>query len=46
MRKDHELHTRRQGRNRAMLAVLIGVVLMLFAVTIVKMGAHAGNPWG
>lgn len=46
MHKDHELHIRRRGRNRGVLWVLIGVVVMLFAVTIAKMGVNAGNPWG
>lgn len=45
-KREHELHGRRRGRNLAVLAALLGVVALLFAVTIVKMGAHAGNPWG
>jgi len=44
--REHELHKRRRGRNLAVLAVLIGVVVLLFLVTIVKMGGNAGNPWG
>ncbi|WP_112320448.1 hypothetical protein [Oceanibium sediminis] len=35
----HEIYTRRKGRNLAMLACLGGVVLMIFAVTIVKLSA-------
>ncbi|MCL5778799.1 hypothetical protein M1105_17620 [Limibaculum sp. FT325] len=46
MRKDHELHRRRRGRNLGVLAVLVAFVVLLFWVTVVKMGTHAGNPWG
>ncbi len=42
--KEHELHKRRKGRNYALLAVLAGFVLLIFAVTIVKLGDAAGNP--
>ncbi|MEL6217281.1 MAG: hypothetical protein AAFR79_02260 [Pseudomonadota bacterium] len=46
MRRDHELHGRRRGRNIGVLAALIGFAVLLFLVTIVKMGGQAGNPWG
>ena len=49
--KEHELHQRRKGRNGAVLAVLIGFAVLLFAVTIVKLGDNVANPsasvsWG
>lgn len=49
--KEHELHRRRKGRNGAVLAVLAGFALLLFAVTIVKLGDNVANPsqnvsWG
>ena len=46
MRKDHDLHRRRRGRNIGVLVVLVMFVLLLFWVTVVKMGNNAGNPWG
>lgn len=46
MHKDHELHKRRRGRNIGTLLVLVAFAVLLFAVTIVKMGINAGNPWG
>jgi hypothetical protein len=46
MQREHELHTRRRGRNLGVLAVLLGVIALLFWVTIVKMGGNTGNPWG
>ena len=46
MRREHELHRRRRARNLALLAVLLGFIALLFFVTIAKMGANAGNPWG
>ena len=51
MQPEHELHTRRKGRNLGVIGVLVGLALLLFAVTIVKLGANAGNPtsgasWG
>ena len=46
LNKEHELHKRRRGRNLAMLALLGGFVALIFAVTIVKLGANAANPWG
>ena len=49
--KEHELHQRRKGRNGAVLAVLVGFAVLLFAVTIVKLGDNVANPsqnvsWG
>ncbi|MEL6477240.1 MAG: hypothetical protein AAFR17_07915 [Pseudomonadota bacterium] len=46
MKRDHELHTKRRGRNMGVLLVLVGFVGLLFAVTIVKLGENgiAGNP--
>lgn len=44
LHREHELHRRRRGRNLAVLAVLAGFVVLMFAVTIVKMGGNAGNP--
>ena len=46
IRRDHELHTRRRGRNVGVLVILIAFVVLLFWVTLVKMGGNAGNPWG
>ncbi len=46
MHKDHDLHKRRRGRNIGLLIVLLAFVALIFAVTIVKMGPNAGNPWG
>jgi hypothetical protein len=44
LHREHELHRRRRGRNIAVLGVLAGFALLLFLVTIVKMGENAGNP--
>lgn len=44
--REHDLHRRRRGRNLAVLAALVAFAGLLFAVTVVKMGAQAGNPWG
>ncbi len=44
--REHELHRRRRTRNLAVLAGLVGFAALLFTVTIVKLGANAGNPWG
>ncbi len=44
--REHELHRRRRARNLAVLGVLAGFAALLFAVTIVKLGGAAGNPWG
>jgi hypothetical protein len=46
LRKESEVHARRRTRNLAVLAVLAGFVALIFAVTVVKLGANAGNPWG
>lgn len=49
--REHELHRRRKGRNGAVLAVLLGFGVLLFVVTIVKLGDNVANPsttvsWG
>lgn len=36
-KEEHELHTRRRGRNIALGGVLLAFVLLVFAVTIVKL---------
>lgn len=46
MRPEHELHTRRKGRNLGVIGVLAALAVLLFAVTIVKLGDNAGNPTG
>ena len=51
MQKRHELHGRRRGRNWGVFGGLLALVVLIFSVTIVKMGAEAGNPtagtsWG
>lgn len=51
IQKQHELHDRRRGRNLGVLAALAALAVLLFAVTLVKMGPEAGNPtagatWG
>lgn len=51
LKREHELHTRRKGRNLGVLALLIGFILLIFAVTIVKLGGNVKNPasdvsWG
>ncbi|MEM6972409.1 MAG: hypothetical protein AAF577_06355 [Pseudomonadota bacterium] len=46
-KRDHDLHLRRRGRNLGVLGALSGLVVMLFSITIVKMGddqATVGNP--
>ena len=40
----HELHTRRRGRNVGVMLVLVAFVVLLFAVSIVKLGGNAKNP--
>ena len=45
LQREHDLHKRRRGRNLATVALLGGFAALLFAVTVVKMGALAGNPW-
>lgn len=49
--KRHDLHKRREGRNVGVLITLSVFVVLIFAVTIVKLGAGARNPtadtsWG
>ena len=51
IQKQHEMHERRRGRNYGVLGALIGLIVLLFLVTIVKMGGNAANPssgvsWG
>ena len=46
MRKDSDLHRRRRGRNIGLLLALLALAALLFWVTLVKLGEHAGNPWG
>ena len=51
VRKTHELHGRRRSRNWAVGALLLSLAVLMFAVTMVKLGEHAGNPstgrsWG
>jgi hypothetical protein len=35
-RVEHEIHHRRRGRNMGLLAVLVGFVALVFALTVVK----------
>ena len=42
--EEHDLHKRRRGRNFALLAVLLGFVVLLFSVTIAKMGHNVVKP--
>ncbi|MEM6487101.1 MAG: hypothetical protein AAF677_02340 [Pseudomonadota bacterium] len=47
MKREHALHDRRRGQNLGVLVVLLATVVMLFAITIVKLpgaGATVGNP--
>ncbi|MEM7237729.1 MAG: hypothetical protein AAF501_07900 [Pseudomonadota bacterium] len=46
MKREHELHDRRRGRNLGVLILLVGFVAMLFFVTIIKLGdtGIVGNP--
>ena len=46
MHKDHELHRRRRSRNLGVLYAACALVVLLFVVTIVKLGPNAANPWG
>ena len=51
MRREHELHGRRRGRNWAVLGALVAMIVLLFAVTLVKLGPDGFNPttgesWG
>lgn len=43
MHRDHELHVRRRGRNLGVFALLIGFAVLIFAVTIVKVGGGPGT---
>lgn len=43
--REHELHRRRRGRNLAVGGLLLGLVILIFAVTIVKLGQNAQNPF-
>lgn len=36
LRAEHELHQRRSGRNWGVLAALVGMVALIFAVSLVK----------
>lgn len=48
-REDHTLHKRRRGRNIAVGGVLLAFVLLLFGVTIAKLGENVVKPelaWG
>lgn len=36
IRVEHELHTRRRGRNLGLLAVLVGFVAIVFGLTVAK----------
>jgi hypothetical protein len=51
MQRQHELHHRRRGRNWGVFGSLMALAVLLFAVTMVKMGPQAANPtaetsWG
>ncbi len=41
--RDHELHRRRLGRNLAVGGALLALVLLIFAVTMVKLGQTGVN---
>ena len=48
-RQEHDLHKRRRGRNMAVGGVLLAFVVLLFGVTIAKMGDAVIKPelaWG
>ena len=48
-RQEHDLHKRRKGRNLAVGGVLLAFVMLLFGVTIAKMGDAVIKPelgWG
>lgn len=36
MHRDHEIHTRRRGRNFGLLAVLLAFIVIVFGLTVVK----------
>jgi len=42
MRKDHELHQRRRGRNIGLLIALLAFAVLTYWVTVSKLGAIAG----
>lgn len=42
--RDHELHRRRRGRNLALGGVLLALVVLIFAVTVVKLGQVPAQP--
>lgn len=44
MKREHELHGRRKGRNYGVLLVLLAFIGLIFAVTIVKLGGNVKNP--
>ena len=47
MKRDHDLHDRRRGRNMAVLLALLTFAALMFSVTIVKLTEHnatVGNP--
>jgi hypothetical protein len=51
MQSHPDLHSRRRGRNWGVFGGLLALVVLLFAVTMVKMGPEARNPaaqtsWG
>lgn len=46
MRKVHEIHQRRRGRNIGLLVALLAFAGLLFWVTLAKLGENAANPWG
>lgn len=51
LRRDHDLHRRRRSRNWAVFGSLLALALLLFAVTVVRLGPDARNPtwqgnWG
>ncbi|MEM9723983.1 MAG: cytochrome C oxidase assembly protein [Pseudomonadota bacterium] len=43
--REHEIFKRRRARNLAVLALLGGFVVLLFTVTIVRMGENARSPF-
>ena len=48
-REEHDLHRRRKGRNMAVGGVLLAFVMLLFGVTLAKMGDAVIKPemaWG
>ena len=42
---EHEIYKRRRGRNLAVGGLLLALVIVIFAVTIVKLGQNAANPF-